>query len=269
MKCLICGSDTSYYFSKAYTEQPYKEMMEDIGKVNYYRCENCGFVLSKTHSQLEKEQWEQLNKSFHNYYESIKTNKLIHQPPYIEQALMISILSKHNIIDINSIIDYAAGYGTLSNILLDYFNIKLPIYDKYVTQNKDNRYIDKLGKYNTVINSAMFEHILNKKDLDEVNNLVKDDGCLVVHTVVCENIPKDNSWFYLESPVHTAFHTNKSMSILMKQWNYESSIYCPDSKCWILFRKNSNDIKEKVEQINKQFQTEYLIFKKGFLDYWN
>jgi hypothetical protein len=268
MKCLICGGNSTYYFSKTYTEQPYKDMMETIGKVNYYRCENCGFVLSKTHSQLEKDQWEQLNKSFHTYLEDSSIKQIINQPPYIEQALMLSILSKHNIIDINSIIDYAAGYGTLSTILLDYFDIRLPIYDKYVNDDRDDRYVKCLSQYNTVINSAMFEHVLTREDLDEVNNLVSDNGCLILHTVVGETVPKDNSWFYLDPPVHTAFHTNKSMSLLMKQWNYEASLYCPDSKCWVLFKKDNSNIKEKVEQINREFQTEYSIFKKGFMNYW-
>lgn len=53
----------------------------------------------------------------------------------------------------------------------------------------------------------------------------------------------------------------------MSQWGYESSIYCPSAKYWVLFKKDKY-IKEKVEFINKEFQTEYLVYKKGFVDYW-
>jgi hypothetical protein len=41
----------------------------------------------------------------------------------------------------------------------------------------------------------MFEHVLRRADLDQVNDLVQEDGCLIIHTVVCENVPKDPGWF--------------------------------------------------------------------------
>lgn len=49
MKCLICNSVSNYYFSKTYSESPIDEFMKKIGQVDYYKCECCGFVLSKTH----------------------------------------------------------------------------------------------------------------------------------------------------------------------------------------------------------------------------
>jgi len=58
------------------------------------------------------------------------------------------------------------------------------------------------------------------------------------------------------------------MDILMSQWNYRSSIYVPTAKCRILFKKENMNIQEKVDQINREFQTEYLIYKVGFVDYW-
>jgi ribosomal protein L30E len=91
---------------------------------------------------------------------------------------------------------------------------------------------------------------------------------MIIHTVVCENIPNDPNWFYITPPVHSALHTNKSMDILMKQWGYVSSIYCPSSKCWVLFKNEPETLKSKVESINKLFQTDYLHYSVGFMDYW-
>ena len=91
---------------------------------------------------------------------------------------------------------------------------------------------------------------------------------MIINTVICENIPQNENWFYMDPPVHCAFHTNKSMSILMLQWNYEASIYCPSAKSWVLIKKAKSNIKEKIESINKELQTEYFIYKKGFVDYW-
>ena len=91
---------------------------------------------------------------------------------------------------------------------------------------------------------------------------------MILHTVVCENIPHDQDWFYFQPPVHCAFHTNKSMDILMKQWGFNSSIYCIIGKIWILFKKEPENLVDKINSINKEFQKEIIFYKKGFVDYW-
>ena len=268
MNCIICGSKCSYFFSKSYVDTEFYELMHDIGLVNYYKCDNCGFVLSKTHADMSDVVWSKLNNQFHHLIENREDKS--HQPPYLEQALMISILGHNKIIDLSSMLDYAAGYGTLSKILNKYCKIQLPIYDPHVKNKAVDKYVEKseLSTYKTVINSAMFEHVISRKNLDDINNLCDLDGALIIHTVICENIPKDPNWFYLAPPVHTAFHTNKSMGILMKQWGYDFSIYCPPSKCWILLRGDLEDVKSKLWFINKEFQSEWFFCKKGFVDYW-
>ena len=76
MKCLICNSETKYFFSKKYTEKPFDSMMEDIGEVNYYKCTNCGFTLSKTHCNLDTERWNKLNFDFHHFLESNSNSEM-------------------------------------------------------------------------------------------------------------------------------------------------------------------------------------------------
>jgi len=269
MICLICKSEMSYFFAKNYDEQPFKEMMKDIGEVIYCKCQNCGFTMSKTHSELDEVAWEGLNYKFHHYLENTETE--INQPPYLEQGLLLKVLSKHKIIDTGSVLDYAGGYGSLSKVLKTYFEINLPIYDPYIQDNSDVEYVEKnnLKTYKTVINSALFEHLLTRESFDAINSLVAEsEGAMMIHTLVCENLPKDPNWFYLEPPVHTTFHTNKSMQLLMKQWGYDASIYCFSAKSWILLKDASLETKNKVELINKELQTEYLIYKEGFVDYW-
>ena len=272
MNCLICNAASNYYFSKEYTEAPYNILMKKIGIIDYYKCVNCGFVLSKTHAELDVEAWVELNFKAHTIFEIGKDekDKIVNQPPYADQALMLVVLAKKGIIDITNMVDYAAGYGTLSKFLSSYFNIELQVYDPYVQDDDKSKYVstENLEKYKTVLNSAMFEHILNRVDLDTVNNLVTDDGCLILHTLISENIPQNPDWFYLKPPAHTAFHTNKSMGILMEQWGYQSSIYCPKSKSWILLKKDRESLQNTIAIINKELQTDYLYYKKGFVDYW-
>lgn len=245
--------------------------MHDIGTVNYYKCIHCGFVLSKTHRELSANKWKNLNLQFHHYHEDSDHEAGIKQPPYAEQALMLSLLGKNGILDTSSMLDYAGGYGTLSGILEKYFDLKLPIYDAYV-QNSDNpgRYIHEtqLKSYKTVICSAMFEHVLARADLNRVNDTVDPDGSLIIHTFISATVPNDPDWFYLRPPVHTAFHTNDSMEILMNQWGYGSSIYSPISKCWVLLKEDHEQISRTVEEINRELQCNWFYYKKGFVDYW-
>jgi len=271
MKCLICDSQSEYYFSKTYTESPFDEFMREIGTVDYYKCGHCGFVISKTHCQLERNVWHGLNHKFHHYLETPSISQKINQPPYIEQAVMLNLLSSCGIIDSRSMIDYAAGFGALSNILEKYFGLSLAIFDPYVQSvHNINRYVEAkaLDKYQVVMNSAMFEHVLSREDLDHVNKIVDIDGCLIIHTVVCERIPNDPEWFYLQPPVHTAFHTNQSMEILMKQWGYRSSLYCPQSKSWVLLRREIETVAERIATLNRDLNATWFHCKNGFVDYW-
>jgi hypothetical protein len=112
--------------------------------------------------------------------------------------MMLKMLGQTGLINTDTMLDYAAGYGTLSRIISKYFNLEMPIFDPYIKGEGSSRYVDRedLGTYKTVINSAMFEHVLERAHLDELFNLVDSDGCLIIHTVICENVPKDPEWFY-------------------------------------------------------------------------
>ncbi len=264
IKCFICHTECEFYFEKKFTDFGLKE-------VEYFKCPECEFVFSKTHNEMYEAEWQKINLTYHEYIENpvtIKAGKR-RPPPYFEQASMINTFCKNDFINLDNCLDWGSGYGTLSKILLKYHGIYINNYDEYMIPKQNFLSKEEISerKFDVVINSAVFEHITHRKYLDEINSCVSDEGCLIFHTVVGEKIPKDPDWFYL-LPVHCAFHTNKSMSILMKQWGYCSSLYCPFSKMWVLFKKPVKNIKSIVESINMEFQTEYIFYKDGFMDYW-
>ncbi len=269
MNCIICGGESRYYFSKDYSTSPFGAWMSEIGPIAYHRCEGCGFVLSKTHAELSKAAWGELNTRFHAYTSDPDVPNHSNQAPYAEQAIVLATLGRQGVIDTSSMLDFAGGMGTLSSLLGTYFGLRLPIYDPFMAGDSDV-YVGEPapGSYRTVINSAMFEHVLTRSDLDAVNAVVADDGALIIHTVVCENVPADPDWFYLVPPVHTAFHTNASMRILMQQWGYRSSIYSPKGKCWVLLRGDVQSVEKAVADINIELQNPWLICQDSFVDYW-
>jgi len=268
-RCIICNEKSNFFLTKTLFKKEYQEMVKNHSAFDYYKCSNCGFTLSKTHAEMSVKDWQKLNSDFHHFIENNVAP--INQPPYLEQANILNILKTNDVISFENAIDFAGGYGTLSSILNKYYKITLPIYDPYISSdNNDIQYIQQyeLSKYSLVFNSALFEHLFTRESFDEINHLISDDGCMILHTVICENIPHDENWFYMEPPVHCAFHTNKSMEILMAQWGFLSSIYCPSAKFWVLFKKEPDNLIQKVFQVNKEFQTDVIIYKRGFVDYW-
>ena len=138
MQCIICDKKMRYYFSKVYNEEPYASFMKDIGEVEYYKCPNCGFVLSKTHKELSQQTWEKLNSDFHHYNESIYLGSRV---PYVQQAALVKILLENQIIESGKILDYAGGFGRLSKTLKKYFQInnKRNINKKFQTNKNQNK----------------------------------------------------------------------------------------------------------------------------------
>ena len=90
MNCLCCDSEMTYYFSKSYSTSFVRELMREIDLVEYFRCSKCGFVGSKTHQELARSDWEQLNIDYHEKVNSLRYNdKPTGSPPYAEQALCL------------------------------------------------------------------------------------------------------------------------------------------------------------------------------------
>ena len=162
-KCLICSSEMEYYFSKTYKEEPMATFMEDIGQVDYLKCKKCGFVLSKTHRELPFNRFLKLNSDYHHYAEKHRFDAdwIGNPPPYIQHALMLSVLIKNKIINSNSMLDYASGYGTLSKALAKYFGHRAMLdYEPFASPIEICTTYNNLSKYKVVFNSAMFEHII-------------------------------------------------------------------------------------------------------------
>lgn len=252
----------TFYFKKSFHTH-------GLNFVDYFLCPKCGFVCSKTHFDMKLEEWEKLNIDVHKLYNSMPKNSDNNPPPYFEQALMLYILMRFNIISKNNWLDWASGEGNLSVILNKCFSIQLNNFDKYINPNinqlNERDLVNK--KFKVVISSALFEHVRSIETLNTLNHLVAKNGVLVIHTVVREEIPKDPEWFYL-LPVHCAFHTNRSMQILMENWGYTCSIYCLESKTWVLFKCDPGKISKSVYEVNGFVKKEYLLFKERFMDYW-
>lgn len=264
MKCAICASGMAFIFSKQFD-------VHGLTKVNYWRCCNCGFTMSKTHAEMSASEWQSLNYGYHSSYQGKDSNpddprwiaRLQSQATVLSDAAWIGLLDRDG-----RWLDFGCGDGKLSELLKRH-NLTLLKYDRYMTGRED--FLDDGAitprSFDFVITTSVFEHFILREQFDSVEALVSDSGVLGLHTMVCENVPCDASWFYLV-PVHCAFHTNKSMSLLFEQWGYAASVYNVDARLWLWFKRPPADIKERVERANRQPNGPFYIFNNGFVDYW-
>ena len=236
---------------------------------DYYVCTNCGFGASKTHFELSNTEWEELNFEWHEDNNERIDNPYNRNQRYFNQAILVSLLLRHEFLGGSKILDWASGKGSVSALAESFFGVVVKNYDKYITpdlnQISENELKDNW--YDLVINCALFEHVRDRETLDQINNLVSDNGAFAIHTLVPDKVPKDPDWMYL-LPVHCSFHTNKSMQILMDDWGFKSSIYNLDSKMWVLFKKEPKHISMLTDKVNDLLGWKFLHFKEGFVDYW-
>jgi len=261
--CLICKAETKLYFSKDFQKS------FELNLVDYYKCENCGFVFSKTHYEMSDTTWEKINFNCHNSYQNQDYNPS--DPRWYErlslQSEVIYKLAQLKVIS-NSLpwVDWGCGDGKLVDIL-NQRGLDVQKYDFYMQHNSDyltNQAL-KQTKYSLLINTSVFEHIRERHTLDAINSLIAEDGVLALHVLVKEDIPQDPDWFYLQPP-HVSFFTNQSMQILFEQWNYKASIYHVPSRLWFWFREMDNIQMSVIKNLLPE--TEGFYFKEGFMNYW-
>lgn len=266
MECIVCRNQMNYDFSKYFNQH-------SLGNVDYWRCVSCGFVASKTHFDLSDEGWGKINREFHASFQG--TDYCPDDRQWVlrlnKQAEVIADLTKLGILPADlPWVDFGCGDGKLSDMLYEKYKLKLLKFDRFM---KGEGYISednlKHTRFGFAITTSVFEHLRDRKHLDEIASLVADNGVMGIHTLVAEEVPHTPDWFYL-LPVHCAFYTNKSMQILFDQWGYSASIYHVDSRLWFWFKETNDRLEEIIVSLNSQPGRDnfFYHYKRGFMDYW-
>jgi hypothetical protein len=262
---MICDSKTEHFLHK-YFEQL------SLGDVEYDRCPNCGFVFSRTHYEMTDEAWESLNTRWVSQYQGTEENP--EDPRWLErmeaQSRVINDMSELGLLPKGRWVDYGAGDGKLSAKLAKEHNLTVEKYEH--SSNPAKGYLRaedlKPKAFDLVMHTAVIEHLRFRKQLDTIFDLVSDNGVMMLHTLVPENIPHDPNWFYLLS-VHCSFFTNRSMQLLFEQYGYRCSIYNVASRMWVWFKQPIETIRPIIEKANARGDAQlHYILADHFVDYW-
>ncbi len=113
MHCLVCSSPMNLFFLKEFKSY-------GLDQVQYWRCESCGFTISKTHADLSAEEWQELNVQYHSTYQGKGHNPDDHR--WIERLHtlpdILAVLSRIGLLDkTGRWVDFVTGDGRLSTIL--------------------------------------------------------------------------------------------------------------------------------------------------------
>lgn len=267
MRCLVCDDLMKPLFSKRFESF-------GLGEVDYVECVGCGFVSSRTHAEMTDEAWEKLNASYHGSFHGTEHDS--NDPAWVErlklQADTLDLAASTGLLPTDRPwVDWGCGDAKLCRLLAARRGPVLKPFDRHA---RFPGYLSEAelrpGTFGFVLTTSVFEHLRDRRSLDEIANLVAvQGGVMGLHTLVAERVPADPAWFYLV-PVHCAFFTNRSMAILCEQWGVRCSTYHPTSRLWFLFRDEPQAVAARVGRTNRQVPAGEckFVFKRGFVDYW-
>jgi len=269
MRCEICGGESRFDFSKTFDAF-------GLGRVDYWRCVDCGFVLSRTHAEMTSDEWTAMNAACHGAYQGQAENPL--DPKWrtrlAAQARAIAALAAGGLLDpAERWLDFGCGDGVLSDLLAAEHDLNLLKYDEYMAAAHGGAgYLPDAAlapeAFNFVLTTSVFEHLVRRAEWDRIEALVKrPGGAFGLHTLVAERVPSNPDWFYLEPP-HAAFFSNEAMRRLFEAWGYRCSIYSVAASLWLFFRDEPSVVEAGVERVNALGLAEPFAFQTGFLDYW-
>lgn len=253
MKCFVCGGEMRPFMEKNFG-------MKNLGACKYVRCEDCGLVIAKTLYEMPRSRWEELNRECHAAYQN--TDSLDIDPNWLArlktQADVLNELINLGVIDKSArAVDYGAGDGKLSDMCKPW----LKKFDAYMARPNENYLsVEELtpASFDFVITCSVFEHLLGASDVEKIFALLKSDGIAALHTLICEEVPRDPNWFYLQ-PVHCTFWTNAAMKKIFAQYNFKACAYHVEARLWLMFKD--------AEKISLLKNSAWII-AEDFVDYW-
>lgn len=271
MRCFLCNNEMIDYFETDFFLDWINE------KYKYIKCVNCGLVVSDTVYRMSQEEWEGINVKQHSY---INNGVDEGDPKWLQrttnQAEMFADLFFRGVFTLQMrCVDYACGAGKISEIFDECVRGKNPElenkllkYEKYTNFNENLSYLreDEMREksFDVITSSSVFEHLAGKNQVDKILKMLKENGTFCVQTLVCEEVPCDPSWFYLQ-PVHCTLWTNKAMDYFFQEYGFVGCAYNLKAQMWIMFRDKDVFYRAESEYDSEEFKGTWF-FSEKFID---
>ena len=199
MNCKICGQDNKKIFNAKILNKY---------DIEYFHCDNCGFLQTEEPYWLEEAYSESINVSDTGYMQRniILSKKL---------TILLSLLFDKN----EKFLDYAGGYGVFVRLMRDIG------FDFYWQDKFSNNLLARGFEYQNEAIQAIttfesFEHF--DKPIEEIENMLLLSKNIIFSTSLLPNpIPKPEEWWYygLEHGQHISFYSEKTMQFIARKYN--------------------------------------------------
>ena len=196
MICKICESESAKIFSG---------LLFDRHKINYFKCNFCGFIQTEDPFWLEEAYKETINISDTGMVaRNFNLSKIL-------SGILFFYFDRSG-----KFLDFAGGYGLLTRIMRD-MGFDFYWSDPYTSNifAKGFEYKPSLGQIELVTSFEAFEHFVNPmKEIDEMLRISKN---LLFTTILLPTpIKQPKQWWYygLEHGQHIAFYSLKSLKFI-------------------------------------------------------
>ena len=275
MKCFVCNGEMKPYFVKK-IEVKY---LPGLDTFEYVRCEHCGLTVSKTLYEMSHEEWSEFSYNAHkDYFNGVLKYEVL-DPKWLRrirridfQAGLFAELLSLGVFQYGwNTMDYGAGDGKLANEINDRTGVPwLKKFDEYMEPSGEYYLTPeevREGNFDFIVSSSVFEHLLgNRGEVEKIMELLKPDGIMGLHTLICEEVPQDPEWYYLlPVPVHCTLWTNKAMQIVYQKNGFIGCSYNVEAQMWLFFR--NFEAWKKLNEVKHQLHGTW-IFSEDFVDYW-
>lgn len=110
-------------------------------------------------------------------------------------------------------LDFGCGTGPVISSMLMKKNYEIVQYDPFFAPKHD--LLDFM--YNYIVSCEVFEHFYNpKKEINRLVSKLKDNGCLLVMTMLYNDSIDFNSWFYRNDPTHVFIYRKETIEYIAK-----------------------------------------------------
>lgn len=121
----------------------------------------------------------------------------------------------------NKGLDFGSGTGPVISSELEKNNYTILQYDPYFSPNKN---VLK-SKYDYIVSCEVFEHFYNpKQEIETLLKLLKNNGALLIMTLLYNDKKDFDAWFYKNDPTHVFIYRKKTFEFIAKTYNLEIAV---------------------------------------------
>ncbi len=240
MKCKICQNESRKIFDA---------IILNKYRVDYFYCDNCGFLQTEEPYWLTEAYGEPINISDTGY---LQRNISLSKKTLFLFLFLFGKKYKY--------LDYAGGYGVLTRLMRDlgmdfYWN------DKYAKNLFARGFSHKFQKIKAITCLECFEHF--NEPIREIENILNISKNIFFSTTLLpiDNPPKPEKWWYygLEHGQHISFYSIKTLKIMAKKFHL--NFYTNNTDLHFFTEKNINNKIFKILMFLSKFNIDLFIKK--------